>query len=333
MLKKLIPHKVVAVYEKEAIKDVIPDGISMIHAPGVWKAASYGADIVVAVIDTGIDKTHPDLKERIAAGKDFTGSGDYQDDHGHGTHVSGTIAASLDGQGVVGAAPSVKILALKALNANGEGEAGWINQALDYATNWKGKNGEKVNIISMSLGGPKDETEHQLIKKAVSRDILVICAAGNSGDGRTDTSEYAYPGAYPEVVEVGAVDFNGRLADFSNTNNQIDLVAPGVDIISCYPGGRYAKMSGTSMATPHVSGAAALIKKLAEKEYERTLTEAELYAELLLHAKDLGISKKAQGHGLVDLAAGEPAGQQRQLTLTIESSSLNIFQKTVTIDL
>lgn len=287
----------------EEIKDNIPKGIQLIHAPKVWNEADYGREAIVAVIDTGIDKNHPDLKDRIIDGKDFTGTGDYQDDHGHGTHVSGTILASLNNRGVVGVSPLAKVLVLKALNQQGEGESQWINNAIEYAINWRGAKGEKVNIISMSLGGQADEQEHQLIKKAVQNNILVVCASGNEGDGDPDTDERDYPGAYPEVVEVGAVDLNKNIADFSNTNSEIDLVAPGVDIISTYPGGQYAKMSGTSMATPHVSGAAALVKKISEKQFGRTLTEPELYAQLCKHAEDLGVSRKAQGNGLINLTA------------------------------
>lgn len=296
--KQLIPYTIDETYG--SIQDVNPEGIQMIHAPRVWDESKQGEDIVVAVIDTGIDKDHPDLEDRIIDGKDFTDTGDFDDDNGHGTHVSGTILASLDGQGVVGVAPKSQVLALKALNAQGAGTIEQINNALEYAINWEGQNGEKVNIISMSLGGQPNDQEHQLIKEAVQNEILVVCAAGNSGDGNPDTPERAYPGAYEEVVEVGAVNFSREIADFSNTNKEIDLVAPGVGIISTYIGGRYAKLSGTSMATPHVSGSAALIRNLTGVK-----TERKLFAQLVRHAKDLGFDPMAQGNGLVDLTAAQ----------------------------
>ncbi|WP_110926223.1 S8 family peptidase [Bacillus massiliglaciei] len=331
--KCLIPFKVLEVMD--TVSESVPPGVELIQAPAVWENAGHGEGIVVAVIDTGIDKTHPDLKDRIIDGKDFTGTGDYQDDNGHGTHVSGTVLASINDVGVVGVAPKASILALKALNGQGQGNLDWINGALEYAINWRGPNGEKVSIISLSLGGPEDDSEHKLIQQAVQNNILVVCAAGNSGDGREDTDEMDYPGAYPEVVAVGAVDLNKNLADFSNTNEEIDLVAPGVQILSTYPGGKYAKLSGTSMATPHVSGAAALLKIISEKEFGRELTEAELYAQVVKHTEDLGIDKRAQGNGFLDLkvsgSGAEPPASGKEITITIESESLQLPSKTVVV--
>lgn len=328
MERKLIPYKVIEVVD--SVEENIPEGIKLIHAEELWEDADYGEGVVIAVIDTGIDRKHPDLKDRIIDGKDFTGSGDYQDDNGHGTHVSGTILATMNQFGVVGVAPRASVLALKALKGDGTGDVQWINQAIDYAINWKGPDGEKVSVISMSLGGPEEEEEHQLIKKAVQQNILVVCAAGNSGDGRDNTDELDYPGAYPEVVQVGAVDLEKNLADFSNTNDEIDLVAPGVEIFSTYPGGKFAKLSGTSMATPHVSGASALIKNIAEKEFERNLTEAELYAQLCKSTEDLGISKKAQGNGVLNLTSLHKTAE-KEIMITIESKSLGLSAQTVSI--
>jgi major intracellular serine protease len=327
--KRLIPYKVLEVME--TVKEKIPEGVELVKAPAIWEKSSYGEGVVVAVIDTGIDKGHPDLKERIIGGKDFTNTGDYQDDNGHGTHVSGTVVAAINNAGVVGVAPKASILALKALNGQGQGDIDWINGALEYAINWRGPNEEKVSVISLSLGGPPDETEHKLIQRALQNDILVVCAAGNSGDGRHETDELDYPGAYPEVVEVGAVDLSRNLADFSNTNDEIDLVAPGVDILSTYPGNKYARLSGTSMATPHVSGAAALLKVIAEKEFERNLTEAELYAQLVKSTEDLGISKKAQGNGLLNLTITEQRAE-KSIKITIESENLKLPSKSVVME-
>lgn len=327
--KRLIPYKILEIMEK--VNEKIPEGVELVNAPKIWEPSNYGEGIVIAVIDTGIDKEHPDLKERIIDGKDFTETGDYHDDNGHGTHVSGTVLASINDVGVVGVAPKASILALKALNGEGQGDINWINGALEYAINWQGPTGEKVSIISLSLGGPPDDREHKLIQKAIQNDILVVCAAGNGGDGRHDTDELDYPGAYPEVVEVGAVDLSRNLADFSNTNDEIDLVAPGVDIISTYPGSKYAKLSGTSMATPHVSGAAALLKIIAEKEFGRKLTEAELYAQLVKNTVDLGISKKAQGNGLLNLSITEQS-TKNEIKITIESDSLQLPSKTMVVE-
>ncbi|MGC4377589.1 S8 family peptidase [Fictibacillus sp. Mic-4] len=291
----------------------IPYGVQMINAPEMWKNGEKGTGVVIAVLDTGCDLEHPDLKDRIIGGRSFVGDDpdDFADGHFHGTHVCGTIAATLDKQGVVGVAPEVKLLILRVLDKNGSGSYEGITEAIQYATKWKGPNGERVRIISMSLGGPDDVPElHKAIQEAVQNEILVVCAAGNEGDNDDRTDEKSYPGYYKEVVEVGAVDEKKKLAEFSNTNDEIDLVAPGVNVISCYPGGKYAKLSGTSMATPHVSGAAAVLITKEEKEFGRELTEAEVYAQLCKNTQPIDASKRAAGNGLLYLQSSNQDGSK-----------------------
>lgn len=157
----------------------------------------------------------------------------------------------------------------------------------------------------MSLGGPHDVPElHQAVKNAVNNDVLVVCAAGNEGDNNGKTDEFGYPGSYPEVVEVGAVDLEKKVATFSTTNKNVDLVAPEVEILSTYIGGGYAKLSGTSMATPHILRGAALIIKHCESrnEFDRTLSEDEIYAQLIRRTTNLNYPKRSVGNGLLDLA-------------------------------
>ncbi|QFQ28587.1 S8 family peptidase [Bacillus thuringiensis] len=303
----LIPFEVL-----EVVSEVseIPEGVKFINAPAVWEKSEKGKDIVVAVLDTGCQTDHVDLKDRIIGGKNFTTDNNsdpnnYSDLNGHGTHVAGTIAATENNQGVLGVAPQAKLLILKILAGNGKGSYEWIINGINYAVNWRGANGEKVRVISMSLGGPQDVPElHQAVKNAVNNDILVVCAAGNRGDGKDTTDELSYPGAYPEVVEVGAVDLNKKIAVFSESNKNVDLVGPGVGILSTYKGGGYATLSGTSMATPHISGGAALIIKHCEsnKEFDRTLSEDEIYAQLIKRTTALAESKRLVGNGLLDLA-------------------------------
>ena len=271
---RLIPFKVIQQVEKV---NEVSKGVEMIQAPKIWDQTK-GEGIMVAVLDTGCDTTHPDLKERIVGGRNFTDDDDgnpevYKDYNGHGTHVAGTIAAVQSNTGVVGVAPEADLLIIKVLDRNGSGEYKWIINGINYAIE------QKANIISMSLGGPKDIPElHEAIQKAVNHNILVVCAAGNSGDGDESTPEYDYPGAYNEVISVGSIDLERRSSDFSNCNNEIDLVAPGEEILSTYLNGTYATLSGTSMSAPHVSGALALITVLANTSFERNLTEVELYA-------------------------------------------------------
>ncbi|WP_449540408.1 S8 family peptidase [Ferdinandcohnia sp. Marseille-Q9671] len=301
---KLIPYTIQSVVEHT---NETPEGVQLIQAPDMWESSGQGEGIVVAVIDTGIDTNHPDLSDRIIAGRNFTSdyNGDperFEDNNGHGTHVAGTIAASLNNSGVVGVAPKAQILALKALTGEGAGEYDWIINAINYASEWRGPNNERVRVISMSLGGPEDVLEmHQAIQHAVSQNISVVVAAGNEGDSQDNTFEYSYPGAYNEVISVGAVDMDLQLAPFSNTHTELDLVAPGVDVVSTYPNNRYARLTGTSMAAPHVAGAIALLVNLSEKEFDRTLSEAEVYAQLIRRTVPLGNRKSAEGNGFLML--------------------------------
>ncbi|KAB2330201.1 S8 family peptidase [Cytobacillus depressus] len=282
----------------------VPKGVELIQAPKIWKDTK-GKGVTVAVLDTGCDITHPELKDRIISGRNFTnddkGNPDlFMDYNGHGTHVAGTIAATENNNGVIGVAPEASLLIVKVLNKNGSGQYDWIIKGIHYAIE------QKADIISMSLGGPQDVPElHEAIKKAVNNNILVVCAAGNEGDGDDRTDEFAFPGSYNEVISVGAVDLNRRSSDFSNSNNEMDVVAPGEKILSTYLNGKYATLSGTSMAAPHVSGALALIKNLSIQGFERQLSEPELYAQLIRRTVPLGYSPKLEGNGLVYLTVPE----------------------------
>jgi major intracellular serine protease len=301
----LIPYQVEEVVEAT---NEVPYGVTMIEAPEIWEQSDKGKGVVVAVIDTGCQTDHPDLQSRIIDGRNFTtdysgDSANYSDNNGHGTHVAGTIAAILDNKGVVGVAPEANLLVLKVLSGSGSGNYEWIINAIHHAIEWEGSNGEKVAVISMSLGGPQDVPElHEAIKRALDHEILVVCAAGNEGDDQEDTVERSYPGSYNEVVQVGAVDLHGKIAPFTNTNDEIDLVAPGVNILSTFIEGKYARLSGTSMSTPHIVGAAALLINLSEKEFKRKLTEPEIYAQLIKRTVPLGYQNSAEGNGIISLA-------------------------------
>lgn len=293
----------------------IPKGVQMIQAPMYWERGNNGKGIKIAILDTGCDKNHPDLKERIIGGKNFTKDDNenpdiFNDYNGHGTHVAGTIAASKNDTGVIGVAPEADLLILKVFGAEGDVESNWITDALNYAIE------QKVNIISMSFGSKvSDELMHQAIKRAVEKNILVVCAAGNDGDKNPMSEEFRYPGAFNEVISVGAIDFSGRFADFTNTNKEVDLVAPGVDILSCYPKDLsenpkipYKKLSGTSMSTPHVTGALALLINhcQSKKEFNRSLTESELYAQLVKRTIPSEYYKNTyEGNGFLYLTATE----------------------------
>jgi len=238
----------------------IPWGISMIYK-NTGVTPSGGNNVKVAVLDTGVNKDHLDLKNRVVDCKDFTKGPSIKntcnDDNGHGTHVSGTILADggSDGLGIYGVAPGANLMAYKVCASSCWTDD--IAKAIDYA----GTNG--AHIVSMSLGG---DTESSLISAAISRNpqILFVAAAGNDGpaDGSID-----YPGANEKVIAVGAIDVNMQVpswssrgindGDFVIEKREVAFGAPGVAVESTWNNGGYNTISGTSMATPHVSGLAA----------------------------------------------------------------------------
>jgi major intracellular serine protease len=300
---KLIPFEVKSVVNTSS---EVPYGIGQINAPQIWNTGEKGEGAVVAILDTGIDTTHPDLQSRIIGGRNFTNEGsrsDITDGNGHGTHVAGTICAVEDGSGVVGVAPETKLLICKVLNSQGTGGYKGITDAIRFATTWRGPNGERVRVINMSLGGPVPNREqYQAILDACAKGIMVVVASGNEGDADENTLEYSYPALYGECVTVGASDRNEKLAYFSNNSRQVDVLSAGVDVLSTYPKSQYAVLSGTSMATPHVAGALALIINRGEKYFDRELSESEIYALLVRCARSVGYEATSQGHGLVDLS-------------------------------
>jgi thermitase len=242
-----------------------------IDAPEAWAISTGDSAVTVAVIDTGIDYTHPDLAANYAGGYDFYNlDGDPMDDHGHGTHVSGTIAAALNNltgdpaaaEGVVGVAPNARILAYKVCGSDGTCSDSAIEAAIAQAIT------DRAKVISMSLGDPVySRSLDDAVQDAWNAGLVIVAAAGN--DGRNDLP--VYPAAYDNVISVAAFDEDDRRASFSNYGSWVDISAPGNAIMSTYPlaacpaspdpgdTGCYTWLSGTSMATPHVSGAAALM--------------------------------------------------------------------------
>lgn len=304
---KLFPFTINDKFKAEDVNE-IPLGVSMIKAPEFWGKGNKGKDVKIAIIDTGCDINHPDLNGRIIGGKNFTSDDNadpdkFNDYSGHGTHVAGTIAAIENGKGVVGVAPESSLLILKALaGKDGVGDYDWVINAINYAVE------QKVDVISMSLSGANDVLElHESIQKAVQNNILVVCAAGNESEGDTsgNIDEIGYPSYYNEVISVGAVDSTRSTTIFTNSNKEVDLVAPDTNITSTFPNNKYATLSGTSMATPHVSGALALIINWAKGAFGRNLNEVELYAQLIKRTVSLDYKKTIVGNGLIYLIASE----------------------------
>ncbi|MGL5822285.1 MAG: S8 family peptidase [Sarcina sp.] len=282
----------------------IPDGVKLIGAPEFWDKGYFGTGIKIAIIDTGCDINHVDIKDRIIDTRNFTNenSSDFKnvkDYDGHGTHVAGIIAANGK-EGILGVAPKSNLIILKALTSNG-GYYSWIINAINYAIQ------ANVDIISMSLGGKFDyKPLHTSIKKAIAKNILVVAASGNDGDGDDKTLEINYPAAYNECISVGSITTNSSISYFTALNLEVDVLAPGQGIngrgiISLAPNNKYVELTGTSMATPHITGALALLKEWSRIAFKRDLTESELYAQLIKRTLSLGYPKSIEGNGILDL--------------------------------
>ena len=242
-----------------------------IDAPEGWLAAGLErfpttGGVRVGVIDTGIDQTHPDLSGQTVACarfQDMLQSDQCADDNGHGTHVAGTIAAKANnGIGVAGVAFNADLVVCQALDEFGSGSVADVASCIALVAS------QGAKVISMSLEGGPSATLQNAVAGAwnTGNGAVIVAAAGNEGDATLD-----YPAAYPEVVSVAATDNRDAHADFSNANSDVEVAAAGVNVLSTVPGGGYETMSGTSQATPHVSGVAAVLRQLFPADNARTI--------------------------------------------------------------
>jgi subtilisin family serine protease len=274
-------------------------GIKALRVHEVWKT-SRGEGVKVAILDTGVSK-HDDLGINIEKGVNFTSADakDYEDRVGHGTHVAGIVAAADNDIGVVGVAPNARIYVGKVLGDNGSGSFDWIIRGIDWAI------AERVDIISMSLGSNMGNEElHAAVKRAYDKNITVVAAAGNDGDEYDDSDNIDYPGRYPEAIAVGAVNKYLKRSWFSSNGEKLEIAAPGEDITSTYLKNGYAVLSGTSMATPFVSGVLALlIAKHKNNDDNKTPidTPARIREHLIRTADDAGEIGKDRfyGYGII----------------------------------
>ncbi|MCR3955490.1 MAG: S8 family serine peptidase [Gudongella sp.] len=294
--------------EVHALAQDVPWGIDRVfgaedYSFGTWDS-SRGAGIGVAVLDTGVDMDHEDLE--VVGGRRFYLRGltlrsddQYNDVNGHGTHVAGTIAALDNGIGVVGVAPEAKLYAVKVLGDNGSGSVSAIVAGIEWVYNRS-----DISIINMSLGSSTySATFENACNRAYSEGILIVSSAGNSGNTEGTGDTVGYPAKYASVVAVAASDINDGRAYFSSTGLDVELIAPGMNIKSTVPDSKYEDgWSGTSMASPHVAGAAALVWGT-----DPTMTNEEVRGILADTAGDLGLPTEHQGNGLVraDLAVGD----------------------------
>ena len=275
-----------------------PWGVDRIDADRVDATGYTGARSDVAVLDTGIDSDHPDLRENIGEGKavvsaDSSYDEPWDDDNGHGTHCAGIVAAVDNGSGVVGTGPGATLHAVKVLDDSGSGYLSDVADGLKWAAD------QGYDVASMSLGGPSTSYLSDACGYAYDRGVLLVAAAGNSGPC---TDCVGYPAAYDEAIAVGATTESDSLASYSSTGSEVELAAPGSGIYSTVPGG-YGSKSGTSMACPHVAGVSAHLMALGYPSVETTTdfsTPGGARGRLRDTAEDIGLSASEGGYGLID---------------------------------
>lgn len=291
-----------------AIAQSVPWGVDRVDADVVHGAGETASGADVAIIDTGIDSDHPDLTANLGDGRAvvecgeglqcvltggllFGGSNEcnqpWDDDHDHGTHVAGIAGAVDNEQTLVGVAPGVTLHAVKVLDCQGRGSFSGVARGIEIVAN------EGWDVGNLSLGGNRSEAVKDAVEYAADRGVTLVAAAGNSGPC---TDCVGYPAAFEEVIAVSATDEDDDQADYSSQGPEVDIAAPGTDVTSTVPGGT-AQFSGTSMAAPHVAGAAGQFAAagLPRQAVRSLLTET---------AEDVGLAENEGGAGLLDVAKG-----------------------------
>lgn len=273
--------------------EVIDWGLKRINAEHAWEKTK-GAGVKVAVLDTGVDPTHPDLIQNLKATINLSNSRhDVIDQNGHGTHVAGVIAAVDNEIGMIGVAPEAELYVAKVLGDNGSGGMSNIVRGIRWAI------AQNVDVINLSLGSQSQPSSdlHEAVREATMRGIIIVAAAGN------ENSTVGWPARYPETICVAASDKRDGRASFSNQGIENVITAPGVDILSTYKNGTYAELSGTSMACPIIAGAVALyIAHIKATEYRKP-TVKEVFHALTKATDDVGtVGHDAEfGMGIINL--------------------------------
>jgi subtilisin family serine protease len=288
---RLPPYRVEATFAPLALAEIIDWGLALLNVPDHWKR-TQGAGVRVAILDTGVDESHTDLAAAIDEARDFTGSRrGPADRNGHGTHVAGIVAARQNDHGVIGVAPQSRLLVGKVLGDDGIGSFAAVAAGIDWACD------AGAAVISMSLGSSQpDARTRKAIERAAAKGVFVVTAAGNAGR----PNSVNYPARWRETVAVAAIDRNGRLSRFSSRGPQIDIAAPGQDVLSTFRDGGYAKLSGTSMAAPFVAGVIALLVALhrgAADARTPLRTIGDLREHLRRTARDAGPTGHDPGYG------------------------------------
>ena len=284
--------------------EIIDYGVRMVGAPLEWNETE-GEGVRIGIIDTGIDANHVELKGRIKDAVNFSGGGTdrIEDENGHGTHIAGIVSAERNGVGVVGVAPRAELYVAKAFGADGKTEY----PAIEKSVRWLCDN--NVDVINMSFSSSYTSSKYRsLIWETHRRGVSVICAAGNEGELGENT--IGYPANYPETVAVSAVDINKNIADFSSRGRAAEICAAGKDVYSTYPGGRYATLSGTSMACPIITGAVAILQAKGYLRYGRRLSPDEIRLLLNIYTEKPGQKGRDKSYGYGIFSFGRIASEE-----------------------
>lgn len=287
-----------------SMSEVVDWGLLQLNVPDTWEI-TMGEGINIFVLDTAGSTDHIDLKNNIIGGINFSNSKSLEDKNGHGTHVAGVMVAERNGIGCIGASPMAKVFLVKVLDDSGSGSFTSIENGLQFCLDSL-SGSIKPNIISMSLGSetPLTKKSFELIVKLYENNVCITCAAGNSGREGVN-----YPAKYsPYVFAIGAFDQDKNIADFSTSGDEVCFSAPGVGVYSTWLKNSYAKLSGTSQATPFFASVIAnLLSKHIKQEKETGFNDCrsplQVREHLIRHAVDMGEAGKDKkwGYGIVDL--------------------------------
>ncbi|UPM43022.1 S8 family peptidase [Halocatena salina] len=292
-VERLQQHSDVRYVEKNgqmhALAQTTPWGVDRVDADVAHEAGHTGSGADIAIIDTGIDASHPDLQANLGAGYAVTSclwgcDYDWGDDNGHGTHCAGIANAVNNTEGVVGVSTNATLHAVKVLDSRGGGSYSDIAAGIEYVAD------QGWDVASLSLGGSYSAAVADAVDYAYNRGVLVVAAAGNSGPC---TDCVSHPASHSNAVAVSATNDADGLASFSSTGPEVEIAAPGADIYSTYTSDSYNTLSGTSMACPHVAGAGGL---LMGEGY----TNTEARQRLTSTAENIGLPSNEQGAGLLD---------------------------------
>lgn len=276
--------------------------IQQSHINLLWGKGYKGQGMKVGIVDTGLQVDHPMYNGKILCGRNFSDDGRGVDNlssqHYHSTGVTALVCGNYINKNLYGIAPECQVIIAKALNDGGHSTLDAIANAINYCVE------QGADVINCSVGcAETNDFLYSAVLNAVNHGIPVVVSSGNDGHNDLDGSikEISYPGAYDEVICVGAIDVDFNVADFSNSNEFVDVVAPGVNVLTAYLNNQYAYCDGTSYSAPIISGILVLLKQKFIAEFNRVPTEGELFATLIYHARSIkGIPKQCQGWGYID---------------------------------